>query len=415
MNPIDTQVDESRTYPPKTDLFDGSSPAMAQPAPGCAPMGVCHIAPGDQWAGAEVQVATLLRELRHYPNLQLSAILLNPGRLADELRKCDVDVNVISERENSFSEIYREAARFLQGRNIQILHSHRYKENLLSTLLARRGRMPYRMRTQHGRPEPGGLKQTLVYAMDRWTARLATDVVISVSTDLTGYLRTYLPSRKIAVVRNGVDLQQVRSELSPAEAKQRLGLPSDALVMGTVSRLEVVKRLDLFLLAAAEVAGCVPRAHFVLVGEGSQRARLQSMVKGTSIESRVHFLGHRDDVWDVLRAFDLMVISSDCEGLPMILLEAMALGVPVASRQVGGIPEVVEDGVSGILVNSAEPREIARACSEALLDAELRDRVARAARAQVEENYSAAANAAATYKVYRTLVGGEQRKARNAQ
>jgi glycosyltransferase involved in cell wall biosynthesis len=364
---------------------------------------VCHIASGDHWGGAEVQVATLLRRLREYSELQLSAIVLNRGRLAEELEKLQIDVKVIPQNQNSFRRIYSVALEFLQPRNVHVLHSHRYKENLLAMLLARQCGTSNQVRTLHGHPEPGGAKHKLVYLMDRVTGRLAADAVVSVSNDLTRYISTYIAPDKIAVIPNGIDLEQVQSSLSRKAAKKKLGLAEGVPVIGTVSRLEPVKRLDLFLSAAMNIQLQLKNAVFLVVGDGSQEKSLRSLIRGSNIEGRVHFLGHRDDVCDVMRAMDILLITSDREGLPLAVLEAMALGVPVVARKVGGISEVLEDEISGMLVSSSEPQALSRACVRVLRNETLKDRMIRAARIQVEEKFSATRNADEMLTLYRRL------------
>jgi glycosyltransferase involved in cell wall biosynthesis len=122
------------------------------------------------------------------------------------------------------------------------------------------------------------------------------------------------------------------------------------------------------------------------------------------LESRARFLGHRDDVYDIVRAMDLLLITSAHEGLPTVVLEAMALGTPVVSRRVGGISEAIEDQVTGMLVDSADPSFIARACLSLLANSSMACHFAQAARRKVIENFSAEANAAQVAQIYRSLV-----------
>lgn len=368
---------------------------------------VCHIVSGDLWAGAEVQAASLLRALASRPDLSLTVILLNQGRLAEEVRACGLELKVIPENAKSFIQIFREAARFLRSRNIRILHSHRYKENLLAVLLARTCHIPHIVRTQHGMPEPfRGIrhwKQKLTLGLDRLLARWVTDRVISVSSELREHLERYMDPRKVVVIRNGLDTERVSSDLSLAEAKQRLGIPAACRTLGYAGRLEPIKRLDLFLAAAKLIAGRLPDTRLILAGEGSEAGRLREIARAHGLEDLVVFLGHRDDIYDVLRAMEIFVLCSDHEGLPMVLLEALHLGVPVVARRVGGLPEVIQDGVHGVLVLSDEPAEIAQACLRLLEDEGLRARLAAAGIASVAERFTAARNAAEVVELYRSL------------
>ena len=368
---------------------------------------VCHIASGDAWGGAEAQIATLLKSLASRDDLRVCAIVLNDGRLASELQESGVETKVISEQEMSFGRIVINASEYLRGRKVEVIHSHRYKENLLGVLLALR--YPVRLvRTQHGQPEPyagfSGVKQRFVYAVDRQLGRHTADRVVSVSTDLTGYLRGHIAPTKVAVIRNGIALDKVHSKLTKAEAKQRLFIKADAPVIGTATRLTAIKRLDIFIETAACIAKILPGARFVIAGGGSEESRVRECISQAGLEHQVLLLGPRTDIYDVMRAMDVMLLTSDHEGLPMALLEAMALGIPVVSRKVGGIPEVVECGETGMLVDSAAPEDLAKACISVVGDDAFRKRIAANARRLIEEQYSAEKNAADVAEIYRSLV-----------
>jgi len=121
-------------------------------------------------------------------------------------------------------------------------------------------------------------------------------------------------------------------------------------------------------------------------------------------------LGHRDDIHEILGAMDLMLVTSDREGIPMVILEAMALGVPIVARDVGGIREVLDHGVTGILVPSADIEKLTEPCLMLLHDRPLRTRIAQNARTAVVQKYSADANAAQILRLYHSLVLSKQGK-----
>jgi glycosyltransferase involved in cell wall biosynthesis len=208
---------------------------------------------------------------------------------------------------------------------------------------------------------------------------------------------------KIAVIPNGLDPGSARSDLSVNEAKRRLNIPEDCLVVGSAGRLEPVKRLDIFLAAAEGIATRIQKSRFVILGDGREGQRLRQIALEKGLVNRVLFLGHRNDAQDVLRAFDVFILCSDHEGIPMILLEALQLGVPVVARRVGGIPEVLRNGMSGILVDSGEPQALADACLRLLQDGELRKRLAQAGSARVAEDFSATRTAANVADLYLSM------------
>jgi glycosyltransferase involved in cell wall biosynthesis len=367
---------------------------------------ICHVLSGDCWAGAEVQAATLVSALCRNGNLQLSAIVLNEGRLASELRQAGAIVKVIPESQNSFPQILHKAVPFVRQQHVQVLHSHRYKENLLSHFLALCCRVPVIVRTKHGMPEPfkgwSSLRQSFYQQFDRWTGRFAADAIIGVSAAMEQQLRLEYGSRKVVTIRNGLDTANVVSRFSREEAKAHIGCTL-APVIGMVGRLEPVKRVDLFLAMAGIVANVIPDVQFVVAGDGALRQSLLSCTRQPGLQDNVRFLGHREDIHDVLRALDVLVMCSDHEGLPMVLLEALWLGVPVVARAVGGIREIVENGRNGFTVSSSLPEDFAAACLRLLADHTLGEDLCRNAAEDIKREFSMESNAESILGLYRKL------------
>ncbi len=372
------------------------------------PLRVGHIVSGDRWAGAEVQVATLLAALARIDDVSVSAIVLNPGRLVEELRSSGIDVLVVPESEHGFGPILRRVVGFVHQGGFHILHSHRYKENLLASIAGWRCGTVV-IHTQHGLPEPFTglryLKQRLIMRLDRVLTRVATDRVISVSHEMHGRLAPTIGEERLVTIPNGLNCRNVHSKLTQREAKARLGFGPDDVLVGTAARIEPVKRLDLLIAAAKHLAQHEPKVRVVIAGEGSDLSRLRSLASSSAVGNRICFLGHRDDVHDVLRALDVFVMCSDHEGLPMALLEALYLGVPVVARAVGGVTEVLEGGTCGVLVSSADPKSLAEACMRVLSDSDLRSNLQRRGPECVLRDYSIEANAAKVATLYRSMAG----------
>jgi glycosyltransferase involved in cell wall biosynthesis len=349
----------------------------------------------------------MLKAFQRNKDLSLSAIFLNEGRLADETRQSGIEVRVIPESKYNLFQILSRATHFLEHKNVQVLHSHRYKENLLAALLARRCRVPVHVSSRHGAPEPftgwPHYKQGLIEILDRAVARYSTDCVVSVSEELRRYLTNYLPAAKVITIYNGIDEDQVFSRFTAPEAKMRLGIPTDCAVVGTAGRLDPIKRLDIFLNAAKQISDGLPKTRFVIAGDGTEASRLRDLAASLGLSERVLFLGHRDDIYDVIRAMDIFVFCSDHEGLPMALLETLYLGVTVVARPVGGIPEVIQDGVNGVLVDSADPSTLARACLLILADDDRRKRFAQAGRRLIAEKFAVKETSGEVARLYRSL------------
>jgi glycosyltransferase involved in cell wall biosynthesis len=373
---------------------------------------ICHVSEGGAWAGAEAQVASLLRALSKCPEIALHAILLHEGRLAHELRSFGVAVQVVSEQRKSFPRVISECSVFVKSRNIQILHSHNYKENLLALSLSRLCNVPHLVRTQHGHPEPysivRNLKHWCVLIADRLAAKYTATQIVSVSSDLGEYWKKHANPRNVTVLRNAVDVERVSSSFSPAEAKRRLGIPGDSVVVGIAARLECIKRHDLFLATAKYLAKRIPKSNFVIAGGGRQQECLQRLIVESDLQERAALLGERNDVYDVLRAMDILLICSDHEGIPMVMLEAMVLRVPVVARKVGGIPEVIQDGVSGILVPSDSPEDLGQACLTIFTNPRLRESLTQVAYDEVHRLYSPEKHARTIVELYQSLCSRER-------
>lgn len=383
------------------------APRADSPRPQGRDIPVCHVVGGGDWAGAEAQVATLLRGLAKSPDVALHAIVFYDHRLAQELRSARVEVHVANAQDKSFPRLLAECSQFVKRRRIQVLHSHCYKENILALALSRLCKVPHLVRTEHGLAEPYSAlrnpKHWCVLAADRMAARYTPDRIIGISSDLGEYWKRHARPEKVMVLRYGVELERIHSGFTAAEAKQRLGISADEFVIGIGARLEPIKRLDLFVAAAAYLSERIPNSRFVIAGGGRQEQWLRQLVAERGLQERLLLLGERKDMYDVLRALDILLMCSDHEGSPMVMLEAMNLGVAVVSRAVGGIPEVLGAGSAGVLVDSDRPEALGEACLQLFVKPDLRARLVQAAHREILQNYSAEKNAGAVLELYRTL------------
>ncbi len=199
-----------------------------------------------------------------------------------------------------------------------------------------------------------------------------------------------IEASKIEVVPNGVDLARFRRPVDGAKLRAELRIPEGALVVGIVAMLRPEKNHVMFLKAAAEVARVVPNAVFVLVGDGSERKKLEGLARSLSVEGAVRFAGLREDVPDLLQIFDVAVLSSFpiVETLSNAVLEYMAAGKPVVATRVGSVPEQVVDGQTGYLVEPDDARAMADRLIGLLKNEGLRRRFGEAGLARVKERYT---------------------------
>lgn len=242
-------------------------------------------------------------------------------------------------------------------------------------------------------------------AAERVATSLADRVICVATADLRHGLATGLvAARQARVIPNGVDPLRFAPRPAAREPLRRaLGLPQDALVAMVVGRLVDQKGQRTFLRAAAELAVVHPGARFVLVGEGPDRPGLEALVRELALGPRVQLLGPRSDLPELLAVADVFVLPSLWEGLPIALLEAMAAGVPAIATPVGGTPELIAPGRTGLLVPPAQVGPLVEAMHTLFVTPVMRRELAAAARARVLLHYTLDAMRQATRDVYLEL------------
>ena len=369
---------------------------------------VCHLISGDLWAGAEVQTHTLLSSLKDEPGIKLSAVVLNEARLAGELRKAGVETTVIDEARHGYSEISQLLKKELTDKNIDILHSHRYKENLLAAGMKKNGLCRYLVQTVHGTGEQfsgiNRIKNGLYNFMNRRVTRKYFSRVIAVSKDLEKQLISKYPRDKVVTIHNGVNRERLQPVNGAAEMRRELQITENQPLIGTAGRMVPVKGYDLLLKAAEYIVEDSPQVMFIIAGDGPLKEDLQRKSVEMGLENNVKFIGFREDIIDILNCLDVFVMSSHHEGIPMVLLEAMALQKPVISTAVGGIKEIIQDNVSGLLVKPGDFKALALACMIMLNRQEIRTQLSLGAVKRIRDEFSVEVQKERILNLYRQVL-----------
>lgn len=368
---------------------------------------VCHLASGDLWAGAEVQICTLLSQLQKLPTLKMSAIILNEGELLKRLTGSGMDVHLINEKSNSFFQILKDAGKYLREKRIDLIHSHRYKENILAALLKKQGVSQYIVQTIHGEAEPfkgiDKIKSMISTSLNHYYTKKYFDRIVTVSEDIKNRANIVFDRKRLLAIHNSIDLHKVAPSRNAVDLRTELGIEINQLVIGTAGRLVPVKGYDIFLKAANLIREYSPETIFVLAGDGPLREELETKCSELNLSKNFRFLGFRHDIVNLINMFDLFVMSSHNEGIPIILLEAMSLSVPVVATNVGGIPEVVKDGQTGLLVKPGDPYALCKACLKMLENKELRKKLGEKGKERIVGEFEVAKQAENFFEVYRDL------------
>ena len=302
--------------------------------------------------------------------------------------------------------------RILRMERPQIVHTHTAKAGFLGRVAARMAGVPIIVHTYHGHVLHGyygPLKSWLLLQMERGMARISNQLVAVsplVKEDLLAY--RVAPAEKIHVIPLGFDLEPFFDCGSlKGEFRRELELsPGDQLV-GILGRIFPIKNHRLFLESATQVAKQAPNARFVIVGDGILRSAMERYAGDLGIQQRVIFTGWRHDLPRIYADLDLLVVSSNNEGTPVSAIEAMASGCPVVATQVGGLPDVIENGETGYLVPAQQPAALAAAMLKLISNPQKAEQMGRAAQLSVKDKFSIGRLISETESLYQDLVANK--------
>jgi glycosyltransferase involved in cell wall biosynthesis/peptidoglycan/xylan/chitin deacetylase (PgdA/CDA1 family) len=358
-------------------------------APMQPPTKLAHVVLSLSPGGLERVVCALAASSQMKPLAQSVYVLDEAGRLAGAVEQAGGRV-IATRRHPGFDigGIFR-LARSFRADNVQVVHTHGLDPLFYGGLAAWLARVPIRIHTQHNsRLGDAGWKQRLKF---RIAARAMT-AIVAVSREVERVvLRFGAPPDRTGIILNGVAASRFTPVSAPSAA---------APVVGTVARLSPEKGADTLVEAFAAILPSYPGARLMIVGDGPERARLEGQANSLGLRDSVEFLGYRPDVAACLRQFDVFVLPSLTEGIPLALLEAMAAERAVVATAVGGVPEVIEDGESGILTPPAEPASMAVAIGNLLSDPSRRLALGARAAARVRERFGEDTMARAYFRLY---------------
>jgi glycosyltransferase involved in cell wall biosynthesis len=328
-------------------------------------------------------------------------------RIGEWARSIGVNYAEIHERHSFDLATFTALRQLVREHRIQIIHAHEYKSNVLAWMLAKaEGVIP--MSTGHGWTGHSHRERLIYYPLDKWILTKFPRV-IAVSGEIRGELLRWGASpQAVSVVLNGIDhLKFVRDDLRRVPARRSLDVQPEEIVIGAVGRLEPQKRFDLLIQAFARLRAARPTLRLIIVGDGSMQEELARLISELGLDGVCRLQGHSPDVATLHHAFDLLVQSSDYEGTPNAVLEAMAMRTPIVATDVGGTAELVQNGVHGLIV---QPGDVAHLCAgiEKALGhpGDARER-AQAARLRVERELSFDRRMRRVEAVYEELLDGE--------
>jgi len=365
-------------------------------------LSIVQVASGDLWAGAETQLYTLCSALKKNNEVKLDVILLNHGTLENKLKEIDINVYVIDENEHNAISIIFKIIKLFHHIKPEIVHTHRIKENILAGIASLVTRAKS-IRSVHGAQEhpPGWSRphKKLMHFTDWLIGRYIQTYIISVSEDLVTTIVKSFPASKVKIIENGIDyinLEKITQHKnnSKDEAPYKIGI---------IGRLVPVKRIDLFINIAISFHNLYPDIDsvFYIYGDGPLKEQLIDYYKNSNTNQKIIFCGHSNNIHKDISNLDAILVTSDHEGLPMTVLEAMSIKTPLICHSVGGITKALDSGNNGILIYNQNPEEYAKAIEYVLNNEEATNTRLNNALKTIINNYSAEKNSEKYFNTYK--------------
>jgi glycosyltransferase involved in cell wall biosynthesis len=320
----------------------------------------------------------------------------------ERLRDSGVEVHLLNRRNTLDRRALQRLVGLLRSRHVDVLHAHMFGSNVWAALLGHPLGVPVVVAHEHTWSFEG---QPLRKVLDHHVVARFSDQVIAVSeADRRRMIDTVrMPAERVTLIPNGITWT---GGGDPSAVRRELGIGPDAPVLVQTAVLREQKAIDVMVSAMAILRDTHPDARLLVAGPGDP-AQLRALAAELGLAERVLFLGGREDVADLLAAANVGVLSSDFEGMPLAVLEYMAAGLPVVSTRVGGVPEMVKDGESGLLAPPRDPRALAAALARLLDDPALARTMGERGRSRQRERFSGQAMTARVDALYEELLSAK--------
>jgi len=364
---------------------------------------ILHTEWSEGWGGQEMRI---LSELKIHQRMGHRLYLLCPPGTRLGREAAALGIRVFSRKIRQPWDLWsiRKIKHLVRELGVEVLHTHSSVDSWAGGLAGRWAKVPVLVRTRH----------ISVRVRRPWLNRIyyLPDAIITTGEHIRReLLQTHkILAERIVSIPTGADVGRFHPGPPDLELKKRMGLPIDSPVITLVAVLRAQKRHELVIAAAAEVIKVFPQARFIFVGEGPGRNRVEQEIKNAQLESHILMTGYREDIPAILSFTDLGIISSVAEGIPQFLFQIMAMGKPVIATEVGGIPEIVTSGVTGVLIPPEDPAALAKALVQVLGDPGSARRLGEEGRRLVEKEYTVEKMAEKVYRVYQQVYERKQRK-----
>lgn len=319
---------------------------------------------GMNLAGQERVVVDLAKAFRNKGHNSLVCTILFGGELVNELESAQISYHCLGFKKSFYLRVLAKAMHYLKENKVNVVITHGTYSNLMTRIAAIILKIPVIIHVEHNISD----QKKFYHIIFNKILSIYTDKIVCVSEKARQSLLEieHVKSEKVQVIRNGIDVNRFLSShprRNRNDKKKRIGI---------VSRFSIQKGHIYFVEAAEQIVKLFKDVEFIYLGDGPLRQTIEQKVREYSLDKYSHFLGVRSDVSSLMQSFDVIVLPSLWEGLPISLIEAQYFGVVSIVTDVGGNAEIVEDGYNGFVVPSKDPSALAMAILKTLQDDELR-------------------------------------------
>ncbi|MBU8922907.1 MAG: glycosyltransferase [Bacteroidales bacterium] len=364
---------------------------------------VCVMIPKFHIGGAEVQVMGLLRNIdRSMFAVHLCLFGHGVVEMEEEASSLVEEIYYLDFRWRYLPVAFLKLVKYLQDGRFDVLHAHLAYADLIGRIAAWLAGVPVRITTEHGK----GLWKSGFQVMIEQTMNRITDMRVCVSRDILRIRkeREHTDDSKLVYIPNAVNPSSFGNpRRNKTDIMEEFGWDPAAPLVLSIGRVVEAKNYPLLVRAVSVLSKKMPEVKCLIAGEGRCSSEVETAVGEAGLETTVCLAGSRNDIADLLGAADLFVLSSDREGLPVTLLEAMASGTPIVSTDVGGISEAVSDRESALLVPPGDASALAAAMEDVLSDSVLSARLTEKARGIVKARFSISSTSMEVQKIYEKL------------
>lgn len=362
------------------------------------------------WGGAERLMIPILANMdRRLFSVRVGVFQVRNGNpIADDLRALGIPVDLIPVPYMRDLTAVSRITAYLKDVNADLIHAQLELGDILGGLAALRMRLPI-VSTLHTMPSQDmSLKSRMHQEVEYFCLRHFFNMVISVSDEARQFHKEIgkLPDRKTCTIYNGIDLSHFPvSPQSNREAVLReFNIPAASTVLITVAVLRELKGIQYMIRALPEILSVHPDLYYLIAGSGDFQSALMDEAARVGVSERVVFAGARKDVPALMSASDIFILPTLTEALPTVLAEAMAASLPILASRVGGVPEMVEDGINGKMVAPADPQQLANVCTDMLRDPDALVKMGLAGRQIVEEKFNVRVQVDKLQALYQSLI-----------